>query len=85
MIERQIIEDKYPETDLEEKVRDAVAHWQVQHDYEGVLWDGIESIHFSLTDAVNSLMIEDAGWYSYPSSLRSDMDGKDWRRFVMFI
>lgn len=82
MTERQIIEDKYPETDLEEKVRDAVAHWQVQHDYGGVLWDGIESIHFSLADAVNTLAIESAGWYSYPSSLRSDMDGKDWRLVI---
>jgi hypothetical protein len=78
----QIIEDQYPETSLEEKVRDALAHWHVQHDYEGILWDGIEAIHLSLASAVEALAIESAGWYSYPSSLRSDMDGKDWRLVI---
>lgn len=76
---RWMLEDIHPPTAFELRVRHALRHWSSQRDYYGSSWDGIECFHFELAKAVENVGVESAGWYSYPSSKRKDMDGKDWR------
>ena len=72
-------EDIDKDTPLTARVRSALGHWATQHNYDGPSWDGVEAFHRALANAVTHVSIESAGWYRYPSSLRPDMDGKDWR------
>lgn len=64
---------------LLQRVLQALEHWSRQRSYTGADWYGIEQFHLHLAKVVESVGIEVAGWYRYPSSSREDMDGKDWR------
>lgn len=79
---RSYLEDIYLNGFYGQAVRQALSHWNGQHDYYGPSWDGVEAFHFQLAKVATKAAIEVAGWYKYPSSVRSDMDGKDWRLVV---
>lgn len=79
---KQMVEDVHLDSAKAQEVKQALSHFSHQHDYHGPSWDGIELLHFDLAKATDTIGIEAAGWYKYPSSLRSDMDGKDWRLIV---
>jgi len=76
------VEDIHADGAKAEQIRRLLAHWQTQHDYYGPSWDGIELFHFELAKATDAVGIESAGWYKYDTSLRSDMDGKNWRLVI---
>lgn len=72
-------EDAHLEGEDVEYIKRTLKHWRTQHDYDGPAWCGVELFHYNLAQAVQRVAIEAAGWYKYPSSTRSDKDGKDWR------
>lgn len=74
-----MVEDIHPEDQEVRTIRQGLAHWSTQRNYEGKEWDGVESFNLALAKLVDAVAIEAAGWYKYPSSKRSDKDGKDWR------
>lgn len=78
-IDRKYIEDIHIDSSLAQSVKQAVSHWSVQRDYYGPSWNGVEAFNFELAKACEVAHVEAAGWYKYDTSLRSDMDGKDWR------
>ncbi len=71
-----------PKSVLLSKVQRALRNWKSQKAYDGPSWQGVEDFHFHLAPITEQLTIEAAGWYKYPSSTRSDMDGKDWRLLI---
>lgn len=79
---RQFLEDVHLNSGKAQHLREILSHWEGQRDYYGTDWDGVELFHFELAKAVDLLAVESPGWYKYPSSLREDMDGKDWRLVV---
>ena len=91
MVGKKIVEDVEIQTARLSEVKNALHHWRVQRDFHGPSWDGIEKFHFDLAKVAPRAAIEmsyspqrgiHAPWYTYPSSARSDMDGKDWRLVV---
>lgn len=81
-IDQKYVEDIHLDTQLAQRIREVLKHWMVQRDYYGPSWDGIEAFNFRLAMACKVAHVEAAGWYKYTTSLRSDMDGKDWRLCV---
>jgi len=79
---KKYVEDGHQDSPRAEEVRAALSHYEGQHDYEGPAWEGIEAMHYELAKVATKVGIEAAGWYKYPSSLRPDKDGKDWRLIV---
>ena len=69
---------------LLERVDEILLSWKTQKTYPGSSWAGIEHIHLKLARIIDEpIHIEVAGWYKYPTSTRSDMDGKDWRIVIL--
>lgn len=81
-IDRQMVEDVHLQSPRARELSQALKRWRKPRDYYGSSWDGIELFHFYLAKRVESLALEFAGWYRYPSSTRPGMDGKDWRLVV---
>lgn len=77
-MDKLVAPEEAPES-LLQKIRRVLRPWQATKRYPGPSWNGIEKIHLTLAGVVESLGIESAGWYSYPSSTRPDKDGKNWR------
>jgi len=77
-MERLVAPEEAPESQLQ-KIQRVLRPWQAPKRYPGPSWNGIEKIHLALASVVDELGVEAAGWYKYPSSTRSDKDGKDWR------
>lgn len=73
-------EDVFHPTNDASLIRRTLKHWDGQHDYVGVSWDGVIELYRTLAKVTMQAAIESAGWYKYPSSTKKDgMDGKDWR------
>jgi predicted SprT family Zn-dependent metalloprotease len=81
-VQYAMVEDVHLDSDKAKHIRALLSHHNQQRDYYASSWDGIEALHFELAKASQVAAIESAGWYKYPSSSRSDMDGKDWRLIV---
>jgi len=79
---QSLLEDIHLCSSRAAQIKQALSHWKVQRDYYGPRWSGVEALHFELAKVVDMVHVEAAGWYRYPSSLRSDQDGKDWRLVV---
>lgn len=81
-IEQQYVEDVHLDTPLAQSIKESLGNWSRQHDYYGPSWEGVEAFCFALAKATDTAGVQAAGWYKYPGSTRSDMDGKDWRYIV---
>lgn len=81
-IDRQYVENIHIDTPLSASVKAALRHWATQRDYYGPMWEGVEAFCYALANATDTAGVQAAGWYKYPGSKRSDMDGKDWRYIV---
>jgi hypothetical protein len=77
-MEKLVAPEDAPESVLQ-KVQRVLRYWQSPKRYPGPSWNGIEKIHLTLASVVDEVGVEAGGWYKYPSSTRSDKDGKDWR------
>lgn len=75
----RIPEDRYLENSRAIDIREALKHWNGQHDYPGSTWEAVELFCYELCKVADVAAVESAGWYKYPSSTRHDQDGKDWR------
>ena len=64
------------------QVREVLKEWDTPQRYPGNSWVGVEKIHLALAGLFDTVGVEFASWYSYPSSLRQSPDGKDWRLVV---
>jgi len=82
MPSKNILENIHPEVQATAEIIESISPWTQQKDYIGPSWDGIEKFHCQLASGVDALAIESAGWYSYDSSTRSGMDGKNWRLII---
>ena len=76
---KDIEEPKYKPSDVTQLVREKLKDFQVQRDFPGRDWQGIEMLCYKLAELCKEIAVEAAGWYKYPTSTRFDMDGKDWR------
>lgn len=81
-IEFQFVEDVYLDSARAKGVRKALEHLNQQRDYYGPSWRGVEAMCEMLAGVAHQAAVEVAGWYQYPSSLRKDQDGKDWRYVI---
>jgi len=76
---KQFVEDIFQDARHAMRAFEAVRHWTLQRDYFGPSWDGLELLCLNLATVVQSAAVETAGWFKYPSSTRTKMDGKNWR------
>ncbi len=76
---KNIEESKYKPSDVTQMVREKLKDFQVQRDFPGKDWQGIEMLCYKLAELCKEVSVEAAGWYKYSSSTRFDKDGKDWR------
>lgn len=78
-IDRKYVEDVHLDSRKAQIIQEALAHWSVQRNYYGPSWNGVEAFNFELAKVADVAHVEAAGWYKYGTSLRPDMDGKNWR------
>jgi DNA topoisomerase-1 len=82
-----LVEFDGPTTELEHDVRKALAHYNVQHQYQAGDWGGLEKFHLKLAQVVESVVIEmpvGSAFYDYPSTYGDNGQvGQDWRYTVV--
>lgn len=69
----------YKPSEVTQIVRENLVDFQIQRDFPGLDWQGIEMLCYKLAEVIKSISVETTGWYKYSSSTRFDQDGKNWR------
>lgn len=63
-VEQCVLEDVQPATPISVGVREALSHWNKQHDYWGPMLDGLENLCFELASMTQEvvLLCDEGGW-----------------------